>query len=513
MKRIQIIIPVLLGAFCTGCDLDIEPQDRYDQQTFWYSAKAAEGGLTGCYNALLENGIYGRAAVYWEDDATPNGYNFSNDDSWTTIANGAQTATSGGIIANRWKKCYEGIGRCNTHLNRLPRAVVADDRRVQMEGEAKFLRALYYYMLVTYYNGVPLILEEPVYAHGSLPRASREEVVRAILDDLNDIIDRGLLDWQWTKAADQGRATLGAAMALKARLLLFEASKLVNPSNDAAKWRAAAEAAGALIEKEAQAGYDLFGDYRKLFLPANEHSCECVFNIEFSKTKNTAVNSFNVYSVQYRNNAPLLDLVMDYRTTTDGAATMGKYDNLDPRFAATNFYPGSTFLGKANCPAGEVCQFTGFAHKKLSIYDTQKRDSDDGNGETNYMFIRYADVLLMFAEAQNEVDATPSDAVYDAVNRVRGRVGMPTYAYGSKNQAEMREIIRHERRIEFAGEGLYYNDIRRWMTAELVMNAVIQDYAGTDIAVRAFDPDRDYWWPVPADQILLNKQLEQNPNY
>ena len=268
-----------------------------------------------------------------------------------------------------------------------------------------------------------------------------------------------------------------------------------------------------MIEKEAQAGYDLFGDYRKLFLPANEHSCECVFNIEFSKTKNTAVNSFNVYSVQYRNNAPLLDLVMDYRTTTDGAATMGKYDNLDPRFAATNFYPGSTFLGKANCPAGEVCQFTGFAHRKLTIYDAQKRASDDSNGETNYMFIRYADVLLMFAEAQNEVDATPSDAVYDAVNRVRGRVGMPTYAYGSKSQSEMREIIRHERRVEFAGEGLYYNDIRRWMTAELVMNAVIQDYAGTDIAVRAFDPDRDYWWPVPADQILLNKKLEQNPNY
>ena len=119
MKRIQIIIPVLLGAFCTGCDLDIEPQDRYDQQTFWYSAKAAEGGLTGCYNALLENGIYGRAAVYWEDDATPNGYNFSNDDSWTTIANGAQTATSGGIIANRWSHASKGIGRCNTLLDNI----------------------------------------------------------------------------------------------------------------------------------------------------------------------------------------------------------------------------------------------------------------------------------------------------------------------------------------------------------------------------------------------------------
>lgn len=84
-------------------------------------------------------------------------------------------------------------------------------------------------MLVTYYNGVPLILEEPVYAHGSLPRASREEVVRAILDDLNDIIDRELLDWQWTKAADQGRATRGAAMALKARLLLSRPASWSTP--------------------------------------------------------------------------------------------------------------------------------------------------------------------------------------------------------------------------------------------------------------------------------------------
>lgn len=340
------------AAALASCNLDTIPTDKYTVETFWETEEGTEAAMTGCYNILTNSALFGDSAPLLEETCTPNAYNYNNAGGYNVIAQGTHTANSSGIIANRWKKCYEGIGRCNTHLNRLPAAVVADDRRVQMEGEAKFLRALYYYMLVTYYNGVPLILEEPVYAHGSLPRASREEVVRAILDDLNDIIDRELLDWQWTKAADQGRATRGAAMALKARLLLFEASKLVNPSNDAAKWQAAADAAKAVIEKEAQAGYDLFGDYRKLFLPANEHSCECVFNIEFSKTKNTAVNSFNVYSVQYRNNAPLLDLVMDYRTTTDGAATMGKYDNLDPRFAATNFYPGSTFLGKANCRPG-----------------------------------------------------------------------------------------------------------------------------------------------------------------
>lgn len=509
----KIIFGLLIGgAAATGsCNLDTVPTDKYTVETFWETEEGTEAAMTGCYNILTNSALFGDSAPLLEETCTPNAYNYNNAGGYNVIAQGTHTSNSGGIIANRWKKCYEGIGRCNTHLNRLPGATVSDDRRLQMEGEAKFLRALYYYMLVTYYNGVPLILEEPVYAHGTLPRASREEVVRAILDDLKDAAE--LLDWSWSKTADRGRATRGAAMALKARLLLFEASKLVNPSNDPQKWADAAAAAADLIEMEAQTGYDLFDDYRKLFLPANEHSCECVFNIEFSKTKNTAVNSYNVYSVQYRNNAPLLDLVLDYETRSGGPATMGRYDNLDPRFAATNFYPGSTFLGKANASASEICQFTGFAHRKLSIYDDQKRDSDDGNGETNYMFIRYADVLLMFAEAQNEVDAQPSNAVYEAVNRVRGRVGMPIVPLGSKSKDQMRAIIRHERRIEFAGEGLYYNDIRRWMTAEREMNAVIQDYAGTDIAVRAFDPDRDYWWPIPADQLLLNKKLEQNPNY
>ena len=168
MKRIQIIIPVLLGAFCTGCDLDIEPQDRYDQQTFWYSAKAAEGGLTGCYNALLENGIYGRAAVYWEDDATPNGYNFSNDDSWTTIANGAQTATSGGIIANRWSHAYKGIGRCNTLLDNIDLNRELDKSVIEeYKNQARFLRVLFYYMLTTYYGDCPLITTTPAMEHKS----------------------------------------------------------------------------------------------------------------------------------------------------------------------------------------------------------------------------------------------------------------------------------------------------------------------------------------------------------
>lgn len=495
----------------SSCNLDTVPTDRYTVDIFWDTEEGAEAAMAGCYNILVSDGLFGGSVPLLEETCSPNAYNYNNASGFNVIAQGTHAPNSGGIISNRWKKCYEGIGRCNTHLNRLPSAAVSDKRKQEMEGEAKFLRALYYYMLVTYYNGVPLILEEPVFAHGSLPRDSRDKVIEAIIRDLDDAFK--LLDWKWASPSDFGRATKGAAAALKARLLLFEASPLLNISGDVQKWKEAAEVAKSLIDSESAAGYDLFANYRDLFLPKNEHSCECVFNVEFSKTKNTAVNSFNTFSIQFRNNAPLLDLVSAYETVSGEPQVFGKYDGLDPRFAATVFYPGSVFLGKANSSAEEICQFTGFAHKKLTIYNEQKRDSDDGNGETNYMFIRYADVLLMFAEAQNEVDVTPSDAVYDAVNRVRKRAGLNEFEYKSKTKEQMREIIRRERRVEFAGEGLYYNDIRRWKTAELVMNTVIQDYAGTDIAVRSFDPERDYWWPIPEDQILLNKNLVQNPNY
>ena len=512
MKNIIKTLALIPAAALTAvsCGLDVTPSDRYTVDTFWQSKEGTESAMTGCYNVLTHSGMLNLDPLL-EDTATPNENNYYDAGGWNQLALGTHTANSSGVIKNRWNACYEGIGRCNTHLDRLPGAVTTDERKVQMEGETRFLRALYYYMLVTYYNGVPLIMDIPQMSQGSLPRNSREEVVDAIIKDLDRAAE--CLDWKWASSSDAGRATKGAALALKARLLLFEASPLVNTTGDIEKWKAAADAAKEVMDNASNAGYGLFSDYRKLFLPANEHSCECIFDVEYSKTKNTPVNSYNVYSIQYRNNAPLLNLVNSYETADGKTHSKKDYASLDPRFKATIFYPGCTFLGNVNSTANQICQFTGFAFKKLTIYDNQARDSDDGNGETNYMFIRYADILLMFAEAQNEVESTPSDEIYDALNAIRKRAGIPEIAKGSLGKDEMREAIRHERRIEFAGEGLYYNDIRRWKTAEEVMNDEICSYDGTSLAIRAFDPDRDYWWPIPADQLLLNKNLKQNPNY
>ena len=507
-------IPLLFAlAVIAACDLETVPTDRYTVDSFWDTESGAEAAMTGCYNALTGSWLFGDAAPLMEETCTPNAYNYNNSGSWNTLAIGAHTSATEGVIKGRWSDAYRGIGRVNTQLNRLPGAAVSDGRKRTMEGEAKFLRALFYYMLVQYYTGVPLILEEPAYSQASLPRADRQDVIDAIIYDLDDAA--ALLDWQWASASDQGRATKGAALALKARVLLFEASPLMNPESDPAKWQAAADAAKAVIDGAESAGYGLFPDYRALFLPENEHNKEVIFNVEFSKVQNTPSNNYTVYCIQYRNNAPLLDLVNTYETVDGSARVAGKYDKLDPRFYASIYYPGCTFLGAANSSAASVSAFTGFACKKMSIYDNQARLSGDarlGEGEMNYIFLRYADILLMYAEALNEVLSAPDSKVYDALNAVRGRAGMGNVPAG-KTKDQMREIIRHERRVEFAFEGLYYNDIRRWKTIETQMNAVIKNYAGEDIAIRSFDPGRDYWWPVPETERLLNKNLQQNPKY
>lgn len=127
------------------------------------------------------------------------------------------------------------------------------------------------------------------------------------------------------------------------------------------------------------------------------------------------------------------------------------------------------------------------------------------------IFLRYADVLLMYAEAQNEA-VGPDQSVYDALKLIRLRAKMPEFTPGLTKE-QMRQEIRHERRIELAGEGLYYFDIRRWRTAEVVMNADIYNYLGVKFGSRKFNKDRDYLWPIPTTALQTNPALVQNPGY
>lgn len=518
MKKIFFIllIGVVLASGCNTNLLNTEPHNKYVESNFWKSQEAANAYLTGAYAVLRYSGLYGGTATpLWEETASPNAYNYGNSDGWNAIAEGNQSASTGGIISSRWGHCYGGIGRCNTLLVNIDKVKMDERLKTRMKGEAHFLRALFYFNLENYWGSVPLILDPPnPVTQDSLPRTPRAEVVQQILKDLDSAAMVLPLSYG---SSDLGRATKGAALALKAKVLLFEASPLLNANNDKNKWKVAADAAKAVMDMNE---YKLYPDYRALFLPENENNEEVIFDVQFIYPDEG--NSFDLINRQYNSNAPVLGLAQSYEMKnglpiTDPASgydPSNPYKNRDPRLYATIVYPGDTYMGET--VSSKRFAITGFGVEKYSIYtdaapDPELADLKGGQSYTNYIVLRYADILLMYAEAQNEYNG-PDASVYDAINKVRERAGMPDIPAGL-SQSDMRARIHHERRIEFACEGYYYNDIRRWKTAEDVMNASIYTWDGSKIETRQFKADRDYWWPIPQNELDLNPKLEQNPKY
>jgi len=495
MKKLYIktlILSALALVSCNDSYLDTISTDTYNDENFWKTESQLLSVINGCYAVTLGYSNY----KLHVDNITPNSYNMSGQ---VQLAQGTHDASNDNWFYSVWDLNYKGIGRVNNLLAHIDKVDIDATIQNRIKGEAYFLRALFYSDLVSFYGGVPLILEAPDFVNQkNLPRNSREEVISQILTDLDDASE--LLPLSYT-GSDIGRATKGAALALKARVLLYES-----------RWAEAASAAKEVIDLNQ---YGLFSDYRQLFMPANEGNKEVIFDVQYSSPDYT--HDWNLAIDLQLNIAPLPDLVNSYYMK-DGLPISESslydpskpYENRDPRLLKTIAIPGYTFKG-ITIPSSKYYS-TGYGYKKYTTYeDDVKYASDVTNSPLNYIVLRYADVLLMYAEAKNE--ASGGDAtVYNALNQIRKRAGMPDVTEGlTKDQ--LREVIRHERRIELAGEGLYYNDIRRWKTAEVVMNTSIVNSSGAVIQNRSFNKDRDYLWPIHTVTLEENPALEQNPGY
>jgi hypothetical protein len=296
--------------------------------------------------------------------------------------------------------------------------------------------------------------------------------------------------------------------------------------------------------------YSLFPDYQGLFLQKNKSLTEQEVMLQVFYTPN--INPSYVYYPfgVYPDFAPTLQFVNSYYMqnglpVTDahsGYDPENPFMNRDPRLKASVFYPGSLYLNyiiKAPDPSISKDSITipqwllnesGFRVKK--IFDGTLTDiTQEG---INTILLRYAEVLLTYAEAANEVDG-PTPAVYDAIDQLRKRAGMTTLsqAMPGLSKDKMREVIRNERRVELAFEGLRWADIRRWKIAEKVMvdalgldNTKLVVYPGDGMGTtnmwqyqsiivdhRTFNPNRDYLWPIPQSEMNSNHNMVQNPGY
>ncbi len=398
MKKYIVLLLTGILSSCNQSILDVNPTDRFTEQTFWQTEEHAVAGLNAVYNSLLNASLHGGSFMGDIEGATPNLYVYQS--ATGNIARGIHDASNTALINNRWDQAYTGIGRANTLLARIGDIKMADANKKRYAAEAKFLRGLFYFNLWSAYGGVPVILDAPKAEQGTLPRNTADEVLNQIVKDLNE----AAADLPKTfSGADKGRATSGAALALKARTLLY-----------AGKWAEAAAAAKAVMDAKT---YTLFPDFRGLFMQENEGNAEVIFDVQYKNPEYTHGNDIN-YD-QFNSFAPTLDLVNDFYmidgkpiSTSPLYDPANPYKNRDPRLNATIMTVGSQFKGKT--VVASTYPQTGFGLKKGTTYkDNEPAPAGkvDNISDLNNIVLRYGEVLLNYAEAQNEA-AGPDASVY-----------------------------------------------------------------------------------------------------
>lgn len=280
MKKLRYYLFSLFLFGLLGCSnlLDTNPTNFYSQETYWQNSQHALNALTGCYQALTNSDLYDAQIPFMFEAMSPNAFNYDNQGAAGDIARGVHTATTLGINNFMWRGCYRGIGRCNTLLSNIERIDMDSQLKSRIIGEAKFLRAFYYYRLNILFNGVPLIIDEPDPAkQATLPRNSYDEVLKQVFKDLNDAAS--VLPASYSKS-DKGRVTKGAALALKARALLqnYEYNEVVNTIEE-------------IFDLNV---YSLYPNYNGIFRKANEGNQEIIFDIRFQAPELT--NSYDIIS-------------------------------------------------------------------------------------------------------------------------------------------------------------------------------------------------------------------------
>jgi len=513
MNKILIaIIATLLFSNCGKDFFDTKPAAQLSGSNFWKTADDAKSGINAIYNQMQSN-IYIYQYHPLTDGMTPNAY------LWSDYTHGYQVIAKGNSILpttttpfqTKWNGLYNGIYRANLAISKIAEMTFDATLKNRYVAEARFLRALFYYNLADFYGGAPII-KEILQLGAELPaRNTREDVLSFVILECDEAAK--YLPESYG-ASDVGRATLGAAITLKAKAYLLNN-----------QFKEAADAAKQVMDLKR---YQLYNDYEKMFTSvAAENNSEVIFDVQYAGPglgEGNIMDKFmapnNSYGKGWNHMHPTIDMVNSYEMIngkmitdpTSGYNPANPYANRDPRLAASIITPGSTWKGMAytSIKTDGSSYYLGYLPRK---YVLTVDGYANGDSPLNFILFRYADVLLMYAEAKNEVDGPVAD-VYSAINLVRSRPGvaMPPIASG-KTQSELRDIIRHERRIELAFEGIYYSDIRRWKIAKDLNNGfVIRKISGQLLETRAFI-DAFYLWPIPQSEIDLNPKLEQNPGY
>lgn len=575
MKRIIKGTFILMAVLLWGCQknfLDKYPLDEVTNETFWKTEAQLVAASYPCYDILqkdlLNLGEGCAETAYW--GAVSGGLN---------KVSGGQQSNDGFPISTWWNNCYSYIYLCNEFLDNYNRAEVAQNVKDKYAAEIKTLRAFNYFILTSLYGDVPLVTKVLTTQDSVLygQRTPKAQVVDRILGDLDWAADK--LPATRPTGKDIGRINKWAAIALKARIAL---------QNE--RWQVAADAAS-LVMKSGQ--FELYPDYKGLFRIAGNASTN-------SANKETILYGLYVTDLRMHNLSgeickpidyvrfnPAKTLVDSYLCTDGKPAVKGYeyktsntvqlsslYDrtepnyanywiNRDPRMAMTVLKPGDTWTGgndgrpgsaTTSYPTFLLPRFAGLknnnrngANSVTGFYFTKYCDPSvataTNKDDNDIIVIRYAEVLLIYAEAQFKLGNLTQEIIDQTINKLRDRAGMHRMILSELNGwgMDVETELHRERRIELAFEGMRLFDIYRWKEGARMGKAVTGPKASICISQlganpyasngadengdiiyekstaegggRNFDPAKHYLWPVPNSEILKNANLKQNPGW
>ncbi|MEZ0607784.1 RagB/SusD family nutrient uptake outer membrane protein [Fibrella sp. WM1] len=477
MKTKHILLG-LLTLSLTACKdqfLDLSPVSAVGTSSFYKTQSDMLTALNAAYGALQANGQYGQNYVFAEipsDDTRPvlSG-SVTDQDEFDKF----YLRTTNPFLLTRWSDGYRGIYRTNSILDRLAGVPMDETLRKRIAGEAQFLRALMYFNLVRSFGAVPLVVTEitdPLqgYTYGRAPVA---DVYAQITKDLTEA--EAVLPERYT-GADVGRATRGAAKALLGKVLLTQ--------------RKFPEAATKLKEVIDANTYSLLPVYADLFKPANKNSRESIFEVQYKKGNlGEGSNWANQYAPENSGNA-----VIQF----GGAGNNQVTTDLESAFEAGDIRKSVSFATSYTNAQGVKVDY--YYIRKYLDPPTVNNDSED-----NWYVLRYADVLLMYAEALNETSQSANALTY--LNQVRKRVGLPDKTVTA--QADLRLAIEQERRVELAFEGHRWFDLVRTGRALPVLQA-----KAAAIGIKTALTENNLVFPIPQSQIDINPdKIKQNPGY
>ncbi len=537
MKPIFLLQVAALAVCLHSCNF-LE-YDHYDgpvtEEQYWELNNSARGQLNRGYTFLLEGyNRYGGAMLAAGCDEA---INSDLNSSVNTFNNGTWSPLR--VIDDAYAHNYNGIRQVNVFLENAHRANIVPVTDIpRLRGEAFFLRAFFHFELLKRYGGV-IYLDHVLGTNDDLdlPRNTFEETVAFIIADCDSAAALLPLGPGNYGSGDRGRATKAASMALKSRTLLYAASPLNNPSNSLSLWENAANASKELIETKA---HGLLANFANIFnFSVAAYNTEVIFATAASNRNDIEINNAPIsFDGALGRTNPTQELVDAYQMSNgldiddpdSGYDPSDPYTDRDPRFYATIFYNGSVFkndtvktLTGGKDGIGQTINATksGYYMKKFLSASATWNQTSNASVRRPWVLFRYAEVLLNYAEAQNEA-AGPDDSVYDAVNQIRKRAGMPALSPGL-TQSEMRLTIQQERQVELAFEEHRFWDIRRWKIAEQVLNKPVTGmnikvengelvYDRFLIETRMFTPAM-YRYPIPQNEIYNTLKLQQNEGY